>query len=1239
MIRTRLRIAGLVMLAMAMFVIVLYFTTSNLILERYRDMENELTITNADRLAQALQGQMDGLARSARDYAYWDELYDFAQTGDRSLVANDLIDSMMPNLNINYIVVVNREGKVLYSNGMNLTNLRRIEIPQVVLDAVQPGSTGMQYVLRGLEQQGAMASDSTALLYAMMPVLPGDTDGKPAGALLMARELDRRQVEFLTTTIRIPVQVYVKNQSSLPADVLEVLNTSDADRPVVKPLNDDQIAGYALLRDPSGEVMAVARLVQARTFYQEGLRSQQYLLFSLSGAAFLFGVVILFIIDRLTITQLERFKDHEMLKKMLNNLTDVVLMVDPNTARICDATASVRQLFGIEREDVLGQTVDILGINVDKVLAIGRRGITGKAQTAPLQSQNLRRASGESFSAETYFSPITSQEGDLSQILVVIHDISAQEQAQERLKERVEIEKLIASVASRFVNAGAENWEREIGLALQEMGRFTGVDRCYLNLFASDYRSVEKGYQWRSGADGGRILPVQSFHFAEYQWVIRQLREGNVISIDNLDNLPEEAQAERESWQSQNFQSVLTIPLHQGEQLIGYLGFSSRRQGVRWSDDDLRLIRSVGDIFIGALARANAEKALQISEERMQLALRGTEEGIWDWDVTTGQLYVDETWLRKLGYEADELNLTHDWWLQNTDEAGRIAFQKGLDDYLHKRRDRYELTYRARKKNGEWMWVQSSGQCVAFDPQGAPLRMIGTNRDITERRLAEEKLRSMEEKYRHLVEHINAVVYISKRDEISTTVYISPQMEQLLGYPTEKWLNDPNFWIDHVHPADRERVLGVVAESNATGKSISMDYRMIASDGQVIWLRDEAVLKYENSDDHTGQWHGLLYNITSTKNSEDQLSQALEMLEQRNRQLAQILETSNSLKVNLSLVDLLQGIVRAASYSLEYEVVVMNTRNPITGQVEIKASIGLDEPGREMLENASFSWEELARLMDERFNIGGCYFIPQGAIDWESDYGGVFYDLPEKDETDLLDATDWHPDDVLLIPIHSFNREVVGVLSVDRPLNGKRPSPGTIQTLEIFANQAAVAIENAALYEKAQSELRERRQVEEELRYLSSHDILTGIFNRTYFESAVSRIQEEGSYPVSIIMVDVDGMKVVNDRLGHAEGDDLLRRAAQVLRASVRAGDVVARIGGDEFAIILPAADESIAERVVSRLRELLESHNIDQKLPLSLSIGVSTGKDGEALSQILRDADARMYKDKSAKDWRMRTG
>lgn len=1238
MIRARLRIAALVFLALAIFIAVLYFALSGLLLNRYLQMETDLTNTNVDRLTHALQERLNGIALSARDYAYWDETFHFVLTGDAAVIENDFTDSILPLLNLNYFLVADQAGSVLYSNGMNLATREELEIPAEVRNLLAPGGVVLQRTLQGIEQQGALTYGPTVVMYAVMPILPGSGEGKPIGALLFARTLDGKEIDRLTTAIQIPVQMFTIGQGDLPQDVLLAVENSTTDSSFVQPLNDDQIAGYSFLRDDQGKIVAVARLIQARSFYQQGLNSQLYLFGSLAGAGLLFGLVILFVFDRLTVAQLERFKDHEMLKKMLGKLTDVVIMVDPQTARIQDATPSVLQVFGIAREDVLNKKVDVLGLNAEMVLANGKRGAALEGQTTPLQNQELNRVSGERFSAEAYFSPIYNQEGNIVQILAVIRDISSRKQAEQRLKERMEIEKMIASISAWFVHAGANNWEDEIGRVLQEMGSFTGVERCYLNVFSSDFKFVKKGYQWRSDKDGGRTLPVASFQFSEYTWMLRQLQEGHTISIDDLDTLPPEARAECESWQAQDYHTVLAIPLRQGTQLIGYLGFNSRRKGVIWSDADMRLIRSVGDVFTGALARFNAEDRLRISEERMQLALRGTEESIWDWNMRTGQIYYDDIWVRSLGYEPGEISFTLEWWLQNTDEAGQSAFKAAMDSYLQNRSDLFELQYRIRKKNREWMWVQASGHCVAYDVQGTPLRMIGTNRDITERRLAEEKLQRVEERYRHLVEHINAVVYISKRDELSTTLYISPQAESVLGFPPKQWLQDPDFWSKHVHPGDLENVLAEVQRCNVTGEPISVEYRMIANDGQLIWLHDNAVLRFENEDDLTGQWHGLLYNITHTKNSESQLGQALEMLEQRNRQLAQILDTSNSLKVNLGLTDLLQGIVRAASISLEYEIVVMNMRNPVTGQVEIPASIGLDEPGREVLENASISWEDIARLMDERYNFGGCYFIPKGAIDWNEGFANISYTVSDQSDSDSLNATDWHPGDVLLIPIHSFNREVVGVLSVDRPLSGKRPNPGTIQTLEIFANQAAIAIENSALYEKAQDELSERRQVEEDLRYLSSHDILTGIFNRTYFESAMSSIGESGSSPVSIIMVDVDGMKAVNDRLGHAEGDDLLRRAAQVLRASVRADDVVARIGGDEFAIILPLAEETVADHVVQRIRELLAGHNSDHELPLSLSIGVSTGNNGEALNLILHDADARMYKEKLGKEWRLRS-
>jgi diguanylate cyclase (GGDEF)-like protein len=116
-------------------------------------------------------------------------------------------------------------------------------------------------------------------------------------------------------------------------------------------------------------------------------------------------------------------------------------------------------------------------------------------------------------------------------------------------------------------------------------------------------------------------------------------------------------------------------------------------------------------------------------------------------------------------------------------------------------------------------------------------------------------------------------------------------------------------------------------------------------------------------------------------------------------------------------------------------------------------------------------------------------------------------------------------------------------------------------------------------------------------------------------------------------MADVDGLKVANDTRGHRAGDDLLKRTAEVLREAFRTDDVVARIGGDEFAVILPGADTSVVERIINRVKDSLVEHNENHPgFPLSLSLGTAEGKKGDRLINIQRRADQLMYKEKAQK-------
>ena len=164
-------------------------------------------------------------------------------------------------------------------------------------------------------------------------------------------------------------------------------------------------------------------------------------------------------------------------------------------------------------------------------------------------------------------------------------------------------------------------------------------------------------------------------------------------------------------------------------------------------------------------------------------------------------------------------------------------------------------------------------------------------------------------------------------------------------------------------------------------------------------------------------------------------------------------------------------------------------------------------------------------------------------------------------------------------------------------------------------------------------DITEQKMVEEQLRYMSTHDSLTGLYSRSFFEEEMSRFEKGRIFSVSIIMMDVDCLKQVNDTKGHQEGDALLRRVAQILGMALRADDIAARIGGDEFAVLLPGTDISTAQEIVARLRNALEENNRQHpESSLSLSIGVAEGFKGDSLTSVEKKADERMYEEKLAK-------
>jgi PAS domain S-box-containing protein len=146
-------------------------------------------------------------------------------------------------------------------------------------------------------------------------------------------------------------------------------------------------------------------------------------------------------------------------------------------------------------------------------------------------------------------------------------------------------------------------------------------------------------------------------------------------------------------------------------------------------------------------------------------------------------------------------------------------------------------------------------------------------RDVTDRYRSEEAIRDAERRYRTLVEQIPAVTYVDAIDADSSAIYMSPQVETMLGYPVQRWHDEPDLWIRLLHPEDRESVLAEHRRTNETGAPFRIEYRVLDRNGRDVWIHDEATM-FRDEEGRPLFWQGVMFDITDRKRAEHQLEQA-----------------------------------------------------------------------------------------------------------------------------------------------------------------------------------------------------------------------------------------------------------------------------------------------------------------------------------------------------------------------------
>ena len=258
-----------------------------------------------------------------------------------------------------------------------------------------------------------------------------------------------------------------------------------------------------------------------------------------------------------------------------------------------------------------------------------------------------------------------------------------------------------------------------------------------------------------------------------------------------------------------------------------------------------------------------------------ELQFRSLVEGVpgvlyLDEPVEVGRiLYLSPRIEDLLGYTPQELAVTTDVWLSMVVHPDDHAFVVATAA-RNNEGSRERIEYRCRTKSGDVVWVLDESVGVT-DETGKVIAVRGFLFDITDRKRAEESLRDAEERFRKLVEEAPAIVYVDAADEIGSAVYISPQIEQLLGYTVDEWMATPEFFIDVVlHPDDRDQLLEEI-QLNNNGVANGSEYRCLAKDGRVVWFYDES-WPQRDEQGRVVATRGFMLDISARKQAEAELA-------------------------------------------------------------------------------------------------------------------------------------------------------------------------------------------------------------------------------------------------------------------------------------------------------------------------------------------------------------------------------
>ena len=475
----------------------------------------------------------------------------------------------------------------------------------------------------------------------------------------------------------------------------------------------------------------------------------------------------------------------------------------------------------------------------------------------------------------------------------VLQDVTERRSAEEALARRDAILQATGFAAERFLRSGS--WSEALEDVLARLGAAAGASRCHVYVNDEDDEEglvVSLVQAW--SVDGTEPLDDPINHrfpwdrggFARWADLLRTHRVVHGLVRD----FPA---AEREILERDSLavRSVIAVPVFAHDRWWGYIGFDHREEDRVWHGAEIEALTVTANTLGAAIERERSARQLAEAQARYRSLIETIPAVTYvdEFEEPWSTIYVSPQVETIFGYTPDEWCGTHELWRSRLHPDDREQMVQAVRRH-NATLDPFDVEYRFLQRDGRWMWVRDQAFIVR-DEDGTPLYSQGVMYDITEMKLGESRLREAEERYRGIVEHVPAAIYLDRADPVMESVYISPQIIQIAGIDPQAWLDDPELWLKLIDPSEREEVQQSYLMAARSGVPWSAEYRMHTPDGRTIWVHDETTFLHD-ADGTPIYLQGVIFDVTERKLAE----QALRESEQRERDAAERLRALDEMK-------------------------------------------------------------------------------------------------------------------------------------------------------------------------------------------------------------------------------------------------------------------------------------------------------------------------------------------------------